>query len=130
MACTQDGTTALIAATREDQRAAIKVLLARGADPCRRNRDGKDAVGVAEDKVMVEALSLLLQASVSQAADQALADSEERQQDARRQMDEATQVARQEMQQAAAVSTAEKEKRVGELKAETDELLQRLGIKR
>jgi hypothetical protein len=158
----RDGQTALMAAVRENQKEAARLLLRRGANPETKNADGKvgaavasklgtdaqpacsrhltvrpvhsctaqSAVDLAQVAVLPEVYSLLMQFSIVAAADDALRASERRQAAAAEEVESAAQaaagVAREELEQ----QRVEVRERVTSLRAESVEILNRLGIKR
>lgn len=126
----KDGTTALLAAVRENRQQAVKLLLRNGADPSKKNADGLSAIGLSEQLVLPEVYSLLAQSSIIHDAERAIQDSELRQADARKQVAEEAVKARQEADVELARNKAETQVKVSELKAESEELLKRLGLTR
>ncbi len=126
----RDGLTALCAAVREKQPEAVRLLLRRGADPNRTNKDGVSAVDLAQEKVLPEIYSLLMQSSITQAADEALRASEQRQAAAREEIEESVRRAKEDAQEEMARGRAETADKVAALRNESEELLKRLGLKR
>ncbi|GAX80422.1 hypothetical protein CEUSTIGMA_g7861.t1 [Chlamydomonas eustigma] len=126
---TRGGVTPLMVATREDQREAVRCLLQHGADPGVASKDtGKSACDIAEELGLQEVYSLLMQKSIVSAASSALQDSDTRQQAAKRDREAAAVAARQGLAQEAAVAREENAARISSIKAESAELLARLGI--
>ena len=83
---------------------AVHLLLKRGADPGRPNCDGLTAVALAEEKVMPEVYSLLLQATITQTADSALRQSEVRQAEGKRETEAAVHRAKEKIEEELHVS--------------------------
>jgi ankyrin repeat protein len=126
---TRGGLTPLMLATREDQREAVSCLLQIGANPGLASKDdGKTACDIAEELGLQEVYSLLMQKCIVSSANSALQDSEKRQKDAKRERDAAAAVARQGLAQEAVVAREENAARINIIKAESAELLARLGI--
>ncbi|DBB07493.1 TPA: hypothetical protein ACH3X3_008961 [Trebouxia sp. C0006] len=69
---TASGTTALSAAIKQRRSAAVQILLSRGADVDRTNAHGVTPLAVAQDVGDMHILSLLQQAQVQRAAEEAL----------------------------------------------------------
>ncbi|GFH26472.1 ANK_REP_REGION domain-containing protein [Haematococcus lacustris] len=126
---TRDGFTALMAAVREDKRAAVQLLLRRGASPgyCSKHSN-MTAMSIAQDKVLPEVYSLLLQAAVVNDADQALAASDQRRQAGMQEAQAEHDAGVVRLKQEAEHSRAQVAEAVGALQAETADLLQRLGL--
>ncbi|GFH06351.1 ANK_REP_REGION domain-containing protein [Haematococcus lacustris] len=131
---TRDGFTALMAAVREDKRAAVQLLLRRGASPgyCSKHSN-MTAMSIAQDKacwlqVLPEVYSLLLQAAVVNDADQALAASDQRRQAGMQEAQAEHDAGVVRLKQEAVHSRAQVAEAVGALQAETADLLQRLGL--
>ncbi|GIL87521.1 hypothetical protein Vretimale_1594 [Volvox reticuliferus] len=126
----KDGLTALAAAVRDNQKEAVRLLLRRGASPTKPNKDGVSPVDIAQERTLPEVYSLLMQASITHAAEEALRASDQRQAEAREEIAAAAEKAAEEVQQELARSRAETADRVAAIRGETDELLKRLGISR
>lgn len=126
----KDGLTALGAAVRDNQKEAVRLLLRRGASPTKPNKDGISPVDLAQERTLPEVYSLLMQASITRAADEALSASDQRQAEAREEIAaaavKAEGVALQEMDR----SRAETATLVAAIRGETQELLKRLGLSR
>ncbi|GLC47385.1 hypothetical protein PLESTB_001360300 [Pleodorina starrii] len=126
----KDGLTALATAVRDNQKEAVRLLLRRGASPTKPNKDGVSPVDIAQERTLPEVYSLLMQASITHAADEALRASDQRQAEAREEIAAAAEKAAAEVQQELARNRAETADRVAAIRGETDELLKRLGISR
>ncbi|PNW75767.1 hypothetical protein CHLRE_12g561400v5 [Chlamydomonas reinhardtii] len=126
----KDGLTALAAAVRENQKEAVRLLLRRGASPTRPNKDGVSPVDLAQEKVLPEVYSLLMQASITHAADEALRSSEVRQAAAREEVQAAADKAAAEAREQLQVSREQTDLKIGAIRDESEELLKRLGISR
>ena len=124
------GVTALMVASREDQREAVKQLLALGANPDLKSTEenGMSAVDVATAKGHAQVVSLLLQASIVRGVDEDMKANEASLSEARVSRDAASVRARSELKMELETSRMDKETKIESLKSENDDLRKKLGL--